>query len=139
MESLGIFWNLFGIFWNLLDYFGIFLESFGIFWILFGIFWNLLDSFGIFWNLLEFLSSLVGLGLRSSSELLSCSWSIWGALGLESISSLVVFGNPISYIDTILFKTNANYLHQFSISLYQIVYNSSHGQKTKQSVKKQSF
>ena len=52
---------------------------------------------------------------------------------------LFVFGNPISYIDTILFKTNANYLHQFSISLYQIVYNSSHGQKTKQSVKKQSF
>ena len=48
----------------------------------------LLESF---WNLLEFLSSLVNLGLGSSSELLSCSWSIWGALGLESISSLVFF------------------------------------------------
>ena len=62
-------------FWNLLE--------------LFGIFWNLLESFGIFWNLLEFLSNLVGLGLGSSSELLSSSWSILGALGLESISSLV--------------------------------------------------
>jgi len=73
-------YEFFWIFCNLLNL----LESFGIFWIL-------LESFGIFWKFLEFLSSLVGLGLRSSSELLSSSWSILGTLGLESISSLVLF------------------------------------------------
>ena len=69
-----------------------FFESFGIFWNLldsFGFFWNLFGVFLIFWNLLKFLSSLVGLGLGSSSELLSSFWSILGALGLESISGLV--------------------------------------------------
>ena len=90
MESFGIFWNLlesFGFLWN-------FLESFGFF-------QKFLESFGFFQNLLESLSSLVGLGLRSSlgifkqlgwprtQEFLEDSWSILGALGLESISSLV--------------------------------------------------
>ena len=90
LEFFWIFWILF----NLLDWFVIldFLKSFGFFWILlesFGFFRNLLKSFKIFGNLFEFLRSLVGLGLGSSSELLSSSWSILGALGLESISSLV--------------------------------------------------
>ena len=81
----GIFYNLFVIFCNLFVIFCNLSESFGIF-------LNLLESFGIFWNLvesLESLSSFVSLGLRSSSEIHSSSWSILGALGLESISSLV--------------------------------------------------
>ena len=66
---------------------GILLNSFGIPWNpLVGLVLKQLESFGrirtravgILWNLL------------SSSELLSSSWSILGALGLESISSLVL-------------------------------------------------
>ena len=89
-------WNvseIFGIFWNLLESFEFFwnlLESFGFFCNLLEYFESFCNLFVFFWNLLEFLSSLVGLGLRSSSELLSSSWSILGALGLESISSLVL-------------------------------------------------
>ena len=81
VEGQGIFYYLFGIFWNLLESFGIFwnlLESFGIFWI----FWNLLETFGIF-------EQLGWPRTRDFSELLSSAWSILGALGLESISSLV--------------------------------------------------
>ena len=101
-ESFGIFYNIFGkflesfgIFWNLLGSFGFFcnlLECFGIFWNLletFEIFWNLYESlwiFGIFWNLME---SFEQLGRPRTWELLRSSWSILGALGLESISSLV--------------------------------------------------
>ena len=90
-DSFGIFYNIsliflnhlvsFGIIWNHLKSFEIFwnlLESFGIF----GIFWNFLNLLEFF---LESLDSLVGLGLRSSSKLLSSSWSILGTLGLESI------------------------------------------------------
>ena len=70
---------------------------------------NLLESFGILWILLESLSSFVGLGLRSSSELLSSFWSILGALGLESISSLVIkeYENAVADLDfPLLFWTS---------------------------------
>ena len=50
---------------------------------------NLMEPFGIFSNFLKFLRSLVNLGLGSFSELLSSSRSIFGALGLENIWSLV--------------------------------------------------
>ena len=41
------------------------------------IFSNLSKFFGIFWNLLEYLSSFVGLGLRSSSEYLAAPGASW--------------------------------------------------------------
>ena len=71
------FFKSFGIFLNLMKSFyqprpqavGILLESFGQ---------PRTQAVGILWNLL------------SSSELLSSSWSILGALGLKSISSLVL-------------------------------------------------
>ena len=61
-------------------------DSFGIFWI----FWNLLESLGFFWNLWEYFGIFEQLGRPRTQELLSSSWNILGALGLESISSLVL-------------------------------------------------
>ena len=84
----------FGTFWNLLEYFGIFcLEFFGLFLIpldSYGIFFNCSESFEIFWILLEFFQFNGSCELKRAIEYLIFICSLWGALGLESISSLVI-------------------------------------------------